>query len=71
MQLERPEYSLGVIQDSAGPSGANVFRAHAPPQGACEHLVSQVAGESADGRGQPRAHDLSSFAGAEHVEDHA
>ena len=26
-------------QDSADPSKANVFRAHAPPQGACENLV--------------------------------
>ena len=28
-----------VIQDGAEPSEAEVFRAHAPPQGACENLV--------------------------------
>ena len=28
-----------VVQDSAEPSEAKVFRAHAPPQDACENLV--------------------------------
>ena len=46
--------SFLVIQDSADTSEAKVFRAHAPPQGACENLVcalkllakQQMGGES-------------------------
>ena len=30
---------VSVIQESADPSEATVFRAHAPPPGACENLV--------------------------------
>ena len=37
-QLERFERSLG-LQDSADPSEAKVFRAHAPPQGPCDNLM--------------------------------
>ena len=31
-----------VMHDSADPSKATVFRAHAPPQGACENVASAL-----------------------------
>ncbi len=41
VQLEGPEQNLGYT-GRWGPSEAKVFRAHVPPQGACENLVRSV-----------------------------
>ena len=59
-----------VILDSAGPSDASVFRAHAPPQGASENLMCalKLVANQEMGGGQPRGHDLGWFARARQVE---
>ena len=53
-----------AVQDSADPSEAKVFRAHAPPQCACESLVCalELSADQQTGWRQPRGHDLRRFA---------
>ena len=59
-----------VIQGSADPGDAKVFRAPATGCARESRVCSQVFGERADGWRQPRGHDLRRFAGAEQVENH-
>ena len=61
------------MQDGPGPSEAKVFRAHAPPQGACENLVcalETVGQDSRSGEGQLGETVFRGLAGAEQAQHH-